>query len=95
MKVHFREQYGAKGEEFLYVTPIDQSTIVRVTIKGEKPAVRTRQGILKFFQRIFLPAGYPDSVSEDYLDYQKWDTLQAFCSTISGELQSEQSTEKK
>lgn len=28
--------------------------------------------------------GYPDSVSEDYLDYQKWDTLQAFASTITG-----------
>lgn len=28
--------------------------------------------------------GYPDSVAEDYLDYQKWDTLQALASTISG-----------
>jgi hypothetical protein len=82
MKVHFREQYGAKGEEFLYVTPLDQDTVVRVTIKGEK--VARKFGLLKFFQKIFLPSGYPDSVSPDYLDYQKWDTLQAFASTISG-----------
>lgn len=33
---------------------------------------------------VFLPVGYPDSVSDDYIDYQKWDTLQAFASTISG-----------
>lgn len=82
MKVHFREQYGCKGDEVLYITPLDQNTIVRVSIKGEK--VARKFGFLKFFQKIFMPAGYPDSVSEDYLAYQKWDTLQAFASTISG-----------
>lgn len=33
---------------------------------------------------IFLPHGYPESVSEDYFNYQIWDTVQAFCSTITG-----------
>lgn len=33
---------------------------------------------------IFLPFGYPDSVSDDYFSYQLWDTIQAFCSTITG-----------
>ncbi|KAL0271955.1 UNVERIFIED_CONTAM: hypothetical protein PYX00_005102 [Menopon gallinae] len=33
---------------------------------------------------MFLPEGYPDSVSSDYLEYQIWDTCQAFCSSISG-----------
>ena len=28
------------------------------------------------FQSVFLPQGYPDSVSSDYLDYQIWDTIQ-------------------
>ncbi|KOB75959.1 UPF0420 protein C16orf58, partial [Operophtera brumata] len=37
-----------------------------------------------WLQSIFLPQGYPDSVSKDYLAYQIWDTAQAFCSTISG-----------
>ena len=27
-------------------------------------------------QDAFLPLGYPDSVSKDYLAYQKWDTMQ-------------------
>ena len=33
---------------------------------------------------IFLPQGYPHSVSDDYLKYQMWDTLQAFCSSLAG-----------
>lgn len=42
------------------------------------------QALIQLFKDIFLPYGYPDSVSEDYLDYQIWDTAQAFCSTIIG-----------
>eukprot|EP01135_Chromosphaera_perkinsii_P012050 Nk52_evm13s2578 gene=Nk52_evmTU13s2578 len=38
------------------------------------------------FASIFLPQGYPASVSEDYLEYQMWDTFQAFCSSITGAL---------
>ena len=34
----------------------------------------------------FLPEGFPQSVSEDYIAYQIWDTLQAFASSISGSL---------
>lgn len=36
------------------------------------------------FKKIFLPQGFPDSVSNDYIAYQIWDTAQAFCSTIMG-----------
>ncbi|CAD7080138.1 unnamed protein product [Hermetia illucens] len=86
MKIHFREQYGTKGEEILYVTPADQKSIVRVPLKGDRLVYRERFALLKFFQGIFLPKGYPDSVSDDYLAYQIWDTIQAFCSTISGTL---------
>ncbi|XP_030066325.1 RUS family member 1 isoform X1 [Microcaecilia unicolor] len=38
------------------------------------------------FTSVFLPQGYPESVSEDYLTYQIWDTLQAFASSITGTL---------
>jgi hypothetical protein len=27
---------------------------------------------------------YPESVSSDYLEYQKWDTMQALCSSVTG-----------
>lgn len=33
---------------------------------------------------ILLPNGFPNSVSSDYIEYQIWDTIQAFCSTITG-----------
>ncbi|OCT52207.1 hypothetical protein CLCR_08509 [Cladophialophora carrionii] len=37
---------------------------------------------------VFLPAGYPLSVTADYTPYQIYDTLQAFASTIAGLLAS-------
>lgn len=42
--------------------------------------------IVGVFKSVFLPQGYPDSVSSDYLQYQFWDTLQAFSSSLSGTL---------
>lgn len=33
-----------------------------------------------------MPEGYPDSVSEEYLQYQFWDTVQAICSYLRGVL---------
>ena len=37
---------------------------------------------------VFMPAGYPHSVTEDYLEYQIYDSLQAFASSIAGLLAS-------
>ncbi|KAF2721430.1 DUF647-domain-containing protein [Polychaeton citri CBS 116435] len=37
---------------------------------------------------VFLPTGYPHSVTEDYLEYQIYDSLQAFSSSIAGLLSS-------
>jgi hypothetical protein len=31
---------------------------------------------------LFLPVGYPDTVSTDYTEYQIYDSLQAICSTV-------------
>lgn len=33
-------------------------------------------------QSVFLPAGYPESVSEDYLSYQTWNCMQDFSNSI-------------
>lgn len=113
MRVHFREQYGTKGSEILYVTPDDQNNIVRVPLKSDKIIIKEQNRFVqlsnagawlvtlislflpldnsfsRIFQQIFLPHGFPDSVSEDYVNYQIWDTIQAFCSTISGEFHRE------
>lgn len=32
--------------------------------------------LLTFMQTVFLPQGYPETVSQDYLAYQIWDTVQ-------------------
>nr|OQO09255.1 hypothetical protein B0A51_18340 [Rachicladosporium sp. CCFEE 5018] len=37
---------------------------------------------------VFLPAGYPHSVTNDYFEYQVYDSLQAFSSSIAGLLSS-------
>eukprot|EP00049_Salpingoeca_infusionum_P010880 m.187398 g.187398 ORF g.187398 m.187398 type:complete len:187 (+) comp14773_c0_seq21:108-668(+) len=42
--------------------------------------------LVTFLSAVFLPEGYPSSVSDDYAAYQVWDTLQAFCSSIMGTL---------
>ncbi|KIJ63068.1 hypothetical protein HYDPIDRAFT_113608 [Hydnomerulius pinastri MD-312] len=44
--------------------------------------------IRHIFYDLFLPAGYPASVSPDYLQYQTYNALQAFCSSVSGLLAS-------
>lgn len=63
----------------------EQKSIVRVPLKNDnKSVLYERFFLFRIFQQIFLPKGYPDSVSEDYATYQLWDTIQAFCSTICG-----------
>ncbi|XP_061080051.1 RUS1 family protein C16orf58 homolog [Conger conger] len=51
----------------------------------------TRSSFLGVLKSVFLPQGYPESVSEDYLQYQLWDTVQAFCSSLSGTLSTQAS----
>jgi len=39
---------------------------------------------MHYAREVFLPEGYPHTVSEDYLRYQFWDTIQALCSSVMG-----------
>ncbi|VDK86544.1 unnamed protein product [Litomosoides sigmodontis] len=41
------------------------------------------------FRDIFMPRGYPQSVSADYLNYQIWDSIQAFASSMNSALATE------
>ncbi|KAL5970153.1 RUS family member 1 [Taenia solium] len=54
---------------------------------GKKPGYQLitypRMNSFFFFAKsAFLPEGYPNSVSNDYLEYQIWDTVQAIASSI-------------
>uniref|UniRef100_A0A8H7XQ84 Protein root UVB sensitive/RUS domain-containing protein n=1 Tax=Psilocybe cubensis TaxID=181762 RepID=A0A8H7XQ84_PSICU len=44
--------------------------------------------IVDLLTRMFLPSGYPNSVSPDYLRYQILNALQAFCNSLAGMLSS-------
>lgn len=40
----------------------------------------TLSSLANFFQSVFLPQGYPDSVSSDYVEYQIYNSIQHFVS---------------
>ncbi|EIN09022.1 DUF647-domain-containing protein [Punctularia strigosozonata HHB-11173 SS5] len=42
----------------------------------------TSRGLKHLLTDVFLPAGYPSSVSPDYLRYQTYNAFQAFCSSL-------------
>lgn len=46
----------------------------------------TLHSSLVCLQKALLPKGYPDTVSDDYLAYQAWDSVQAFASSIMNNL---------
>ncbi|XP_026064622.1 RUS1 family protein C16orf58 homolog isoform X3 [Carassius auratus] len=76
------ERYGSQ-ESWKYLLKDDGS------MKRQKDAADGRlagNSISGVFKSVFLPQGYPESVSEDYLQYQLWDTVQAFSSSLSGTL---------
>ncbi|NP_001030594.1 RUS family member 1 [Rattus norvegicus] len=50
--------------------------------RGPWAALTTLSGL----RSVLLPQGFPDSVSPDYLQYQLWDSVQAFASSLSGSL---------
>ena len=54
--------------------------------ESRKKSFKLSQKLSTFFTDVFLPEGFPDSVSDDYVNYQIWDTLQAFANSISGSL---------
>ncbi|XP_026318268.1 RUS1 family protein C16orf58 homolog [Hyposmocoma kahamanoa] len=80
-QIVLKEKYGSSStpKERIYVKPPDQPNVV---VWDEKKLSE----VYSWLKHIFLPQGYPDSVSRDYITYQLWDTAQAFCSTITGTL---------
>uniref|UniRef100_A0A1B6EI35 DUF647 domain-containing protein n=1 Tax=Cuerna arida TaxID=1464854 RepID=A0A1B6EI35_9HEMI len=82
----YREKYGINGHSSVYVrNPKGDSSLVQLSNGLVTPPQQSLySSLVNFFVEVFLPQGYPESVREDYCRYQIWDTVQAFCSTISG-----------
>ncbi|KAF4528577.1 hypothetical protein B566_EDAN015725 [Ephemera danica] len=81
------EQYGQSGRKRSYIFDKESNQLVR---DHKQRAHGKSSPVISWFvdwlRFIFLPQGYPSSVSSDYMTYQLWDTLQAFCSYLSGTL---------
>ncbi|KAK9873342.1 hypothetical protein WA026_022147 [Henosepilachna vigintioctopunctata] len=79
-EILFIEQQGDQIVEYAREEPL---RIKRIS-PNSSVSRSIHSTIINFFREVLLPYGYPDSVSADYFQYQIWDTLQAFCSTITG-----------
>ncbi|KAH8160952.1 hypothetical protein CIB48_g7292 [Xylaria polymorpha] len=69
------------------VSASDESGILCIYDDDNKPKVKHRSYAREILD-VFLPAGYPHTVTRDYTPYQIYDSLQAFSSTIAGLLSS-------
>ncbi|XP_053211419.1 RUS family member 1-like [Panonychus citri] len=90
MDVIFEEKHSGKGIVRSVCKSKDRpkwSMIVEDNqYKDDRIKFSSWFSIYQMFKEVFLPRGYPDSVSSDYLSYQIWDSLQAFGSSITGTL---------
>ncbi|XP_040011996.1 RUS1 family protein C16orf58 homolog [Xiphias gladius] len=75
------ERYGSAGS-WRYFAKGEVVERRRDCSEGESRG----NSVVGVFKSVFLPQGYPESVSDDYLQYQFWDTVQAFCSSLTGTL---------
>jgi hypothetical protein len=53
----------------------EQNSVVQVS-SSVTLSTTVSERFVQFFHQVFLPQGYPNSVSDDYCRYQLWDTLQ-------------------
>jgi hypothetical protein len=66
------------------LSPVDGKPGRRIDVLPVSPSLSLGQRLLS----VFLPTGYPHTVSADYTPYQIYDSLQAFSSSIAGLLAS-------
>nr|GAT45158.1 predicted protein [Mycena chlorophos] len=64
------------------------TTAKGVSVPKSRHREPLHQRAMDFGSKVFLPSGYPHSVSPDYLRYQLFNALQAFCSSLAGLLSS-------
>lgn len=82
LEIHETDEVGRATATYIISSTDGASTRVDVV-----PAVNN-QPLTRRLLGIFLPNGYPHTVSSDYTPYQIYDSLQAFFSAIAGLLAS-------
>ncbi|XHG05291.1 hypothetical protein AWENTII_008530 [Aspergillus wentii] len=78
------------SESLVKLSPKNKEVKGRVDVihPQASPSSWSSTALLNSLADVFLPAGYPHSVTSDYLPYQIFDSLQAFSSSIAGLLSS-------
>lgn len=69
-----------------HLKPLTYDLSINRLHRTDASSSMTKVSILGMARQVFLPVGFPDSVSSDYFEYQLWDTMQAFASSVSGSL---------
>ena len=82
-RVLYREWHEVDGRVVTLAATSGAGVVAR---EDDGARGRASSGLTSVLRQVFLPEGYPTSVSSDYLSYQVWDTVQAFASSISGSL---------
>nr|XP_045603680.1 RUS family member 1-like [Procambarus clarkii]XP_045603681.1 RUS family member 1-like [Procambarus clarkii] len=83
----YQERKGSSACQMTYIYQERTSAFILITDdKKRNKAASVKDHASRWLQDVFLPQGYPKSVSPDYLHYQMWDTAQAYCSSIAGAL---------
>lgn len=65
-----------------------RTTDIKAPTQNRFLNVKSFQALGHSISAIFLPAGYPNTVTPDYLRYQMYNDMQEFCSSLSGLLAS-------
>lgn len=90
VRVVYSESNEIEGRKVCYMRLANRVSLLKQEVVTSGDHSNKKSGILTkietFARNAFLPEGYPDSVSQDYLAYQIWDTVQAFASSIAGSL---------
>ncbi|KAH7148359.1 vitamin B6 photo-protection and homoeostasis-domain-containing protein [Dactylonectria macrodidyma] len=81
VEIHELDKSGNITKRWLH-TPGNEIIPVLAKNRSNNFIFRSMREWRKFLSDAFLPVGFPHSVSEDYLAYQTYDSLQAFFSTI-------------
>ncbi|CAN6628574.1 hypothetical protein TRVA0_011S03158 [Trichomonascus vanleenenianus] len=79
LTVHERDENGFPATVYSGLSTNDY-TYRRIGRKESSWSSTTE--VLQSLINVFLPTGYPNSVSPDYIDYQIYDSIQAFSSSI-------------
>jgi hypothetical protein len=84
MAVSRRWSSSSRGKKEVSAQNLQEVKDSKHQNQNQQQDAYTQYTLTAGFNWLFLPRGYPQSVSEDYFEYQVWDTLQSFCDYLKG-----------